>query len=202
MNYDSTLLADLISYNKYRRYCFNNQIEFEVNEDYERKLKARYNKVGRVKKRFLYLFCRYKYLYFCTFTFNDNYINKSDRTKKDIIKSTLYNFDEDIKYIINIDYGKKNEREHYHGIIATNCDCNFVNYMILGYPFISYTECIRMNSNSLRKVPKYLNKLSNHSVKDTTRNSRVLYNFKGYDKFDKEEARLLLFFDRWKVGLT
>lgn len=199
---DNIFLYNLIEYNKYRKYCFNNSIEFEENKEYERKLKSRYNKVSRVKKRFLYLALRYKYLYFVTFTFDDKFIKKCDRTKKDLIKDTLYNFDDDIKYIINIDYGSKNEREHYHGIIATNSNLNFVNYMILSYPFISYTEKIRLNSCSVKKIPKYINKLSNHACKDTTKNSRVLYNFKGYDKFDKEEQRLLYFFDKIKVGLT
>lgn len=199
---DNNLLYNLIIYNKYRKYCFNNSIKFKENRDYERKLKARYNKVGRVKKRFLYLALRYKYLYFVTFTFDDNFIKKCDRSKKDLIKNTLYSFDEDIKYIINIDYGSKNEREHYHGIIATNCDLNFITYMILFYPFIAYTEKIRIDSKSIKKVSKYINKLSNHACKESTKNSRVLYNFKGYDKFDKEEQRLLYFFDKIKVGLT
>ena len=43
---DYVLLNDLIEYNKYRRYCFINNIEFEPDLNLERKLKARYMKVS------------------------------------------------------------------------------------------------------------------------------------------------------------
>lgn len=195
-------ITDLIIYNKLRRYCNLNHINFEENIEFERLLKSRYNKCSRITKRFLYLFHRYKHLYFCTFTLNDYYINKSDRTRKDLIKDSLYFIDDDIKYIINVDYGKQTERLHYHGIIATNFDLDLNICLQLVYPCFSYSEPIRLDNKSIKKIPKYINKLSNHAIKDSTKNSRVLYNFKGYDKFDKEEARLLLFFDRWKVGLT
>lgn len=195
-------ITNLISYNKYRRYCNLNHIDFEEDKEFEKILNARYHKVSRIKKRFLYLFHRYKYLYFCTFTLDNYYINCSDRTRKDLIKDSLYSFDDDIKYIINVDFGKKTERLHYHGIIATNSDLDLNIFLKLTYPCFSYSERIRLDPNSIRKIPKYINKLSNHAVKDSTRNFRTLYNFKGYDKFDKEEARLLLFFDKWKVHLT
>lgn len=202
MNTDKLLMAKVIDYNKYRRYCFNNQIKFEQNLEYERILKARYMKIGRIKKRFLYLFCRYEYLYFVTFTFDDKNLKKSDRFKKDMIKNSLYNFDDDIKYILNVDYSPVDDREHYHGIVATNCSCNFINYLMLAYPNIAYTELIRLDKKSLIKVSKYINKLSNHAVKACTKNKRVLYNFKGYDKFDSIDKRVIYFMDKWKVGLT
>lgn len=202
MSTDKLLMAKVIDYNKYRRYCFNNQIKFEQNLEYERILKARYMKIGRIKKRFLYLLCRYEYLYFVTFTFDDKNLIKSDRFKKDIIKESLYNFDDDIKYILNVDYSPINDREHYHGVVATNCPCNFINYLMLAYPNIAYSERIRLDLKSFTKVSKYINKLSNHAVKSGSRNKRVLYNFKGYDKFDSIDKRVIYFMDKWKVGLT
>lgn len=61
---------------------------------------------------------RCSYVWFCTFTFDNYYIDKSDRTKRDLIKRVLNSHD--FIYILNIDYGKTTEREHYHCILGTN----------------------------------------------------------------------------------
>lgn len=201
---DEELIKNVIEYNKQRKFNFDNGVVEEPILEYERILKARYNKISRIKKRFLYLLCNYKNVYFVTFTLNDYYINLCDRSRKDSIKDSLYSFDDDIKYIINIDYGKKTERLHYHGIIATDSDLNLKNFLDISYPSFSYTEKIRISDNDYKKVSKYLNKLSNHACKDTTKRSRVLYNFKGYDlyDFDKNYKRSLIDDDKKRVGLS
>ena len=45
---------------------------------------------------------------------------KSDRFKKDMIKESLYNFDDDIKYILNVDYSPSDDREHYQKLARDN----------------------------------------------------------------------------------
>ena len=99
MNND--LIFSIIEYNKKRRNSFFNGENFDENKDYERILKARYNKVSRIKQHFIYMIMKKKNIYFLTFTFDDKYINKCDRTKKDLIKKLLNEIDASNYMILN-----------------------------------------------------------------------------------------------------
>lgn len=201
MEVNRTLMRDVINYNVLKRYLFMTEGEIIENTDYDRILKARYNKLSRIKKRFLYLLCRRKYIFFCTFTFSDEYIDKCDRTKKDLIKNAIMDSSDDSYYILNIDYGKNTEREHYHAIIGSNYDISFP--LMVNYDCFSYIEPIRCTKDDLVRITKYINKLSNHCVKDTTFNRRIIYNFKGYDEIkDKLTSRYFYVKDKDRVDLT
>lgn len=174
-------IETLEQYNKRRYKAYKNNDVFKPIKEYENKLASRYMKVGRIKRKIVYLLVRYQYNYFCTFTFNDKYIDKCDRTKKDMIKNVVFNYSDDIKMILNIDFGSKTEREHYHAIISTNKKGDFKKYLDKNYKCFSYTERIILANKSVEKISKYINKLSNHATKESTRRSRIYYNFKGYD---------------------
>ena len=182
VDYNESLLNNLIEYNKKRYFAFKEQIPFEYNPTFEKLLNARIQKVGRIKKRLLYLLLRYKYIWFCTFTFSDKYINKSERTKRDLIKSVLNTHD--FKYILNIDYGKQTQRQHFHCILATDIDMDvnqyFQNFYDGGY---SLSIQCKKGLEDLTRLTKYIDKLVNHCIKATTRRQRLVYNFKGYDSF-------------------
>lgn len=127
----------------------------------------------------MYLLTRYDYIWFCTFTLSDKYINKSYRTKKRLLNAVLDTHD--FKYILNIDYGENTNREHFHCILATNIDFD-VNQFIQGnYP----CHCLAINCKKGRedfvRLTKYINKLVNHCLKSSTKRHRMIYNFKGYD---------------------
>lgn len=201
---DEELLMKLKDYNSERYFFNNNDMNFEINKDYERILKARYNKISRIKQHFIWLYHNRKNLYFITFTFDEQYIKKCDRTRKDLIKNSLTSFDENGLIILNIDYGKQNERLHYHCVFGTDSDLNLKNFLDLFYPCFTYTEAIRQDCNSIKKISKYINKLSNHAVKDSTKNSRIFFNFKGYGPFHKDcpEVRIRYLEDKELVGLT
>ena len=177
--YDIDYLLKISEYNRLKYESFKNGLVFEINDEYERILKARYNKVARIKRRLIYLFSRYNYIWFCTFTFNDNYINKSSRTKRDLIKRCISQ--SDFKYILNIDYGKRTEREHYHCILATNKDININDLFQSQYPSFSLSILCKNGLNDFKRLSKYINKLVNHCVKATTKKQRIVYNFKGFD---------------------
>lgn len=184
LDYDIDLLNKIIEYNHDRYLAFKNNIPFTYNKEYEKVLNARYQKVSRIKKRLLYLFIRYKYIWFCTFTFNDKYINKCERTKRDALKRYLNTHD--FKYILNIDYGKQNMRQHFHCIVATNLDMD-VNQYFQSYlnDEVGWTLSIQCKNGleDLKKLTKYINKLVNHCIKATTKRQRLVYNFKGYNDF-------------------
>lgn len=182
IDYNEQLLNNLIDYNKKRYFAFKNELPFEYNKEYERLLNARIQKVGRIKKRLLYLLVRYKYIWFCTFTFSDKYINKSERTKRDLIKRFLNTHD--FKYILNIDYGKTTQRQHFHCILATDIDMD-VNQYFQSFYSGGYSLSIQCKKgvDDLTRLTKYIDKLVNHCIKATTNRQRLVYNFKGYDSF-------------------
>lgn len=211
---DEFLLSELIDYNRFRFHCFKNNIDYEKNLDLERKLNSHYQKVSRTKKRFIYLLARFKFIYFVTFTFNDTLMDKCDRVKKDCIKDCLNSFSDDIHFILNRDYGKLNDREHFHCLVATNSDKDILNHINNNY-FV-YDECNRqwikggivwvqrvvINKKSLKSLPKYINKLSNHATKSTTKSSRVYYNFKAYDDLELNEDKFKIYTkDKIKLNL-
>lgn len=189
--YDVDFLSKVIEYNHNKYIAFKNDLPFTLNTEYEKILKARYQKTSRIKKRLVYLLSRYENIWFITFTFNNNYINKSTRTKRDLIKMVLNTHD--FKYMLNIDYGKKNEREHYHCILATNLNLD-VNQFIQFYYEGGFSLSIQCKKGltDYKRLSKYLNKLTNHCIKATTKRQRILYNFKGYDLLypTSEERRL------------
>ena len=55
VDYNESLLNNLIEYNKKRYLAFKEQIPFEYDCQFEKLLNARIQKVGRIKKRLLYL---------------------------------------------------------------------------------------------------------------------------------------------------
>lgn len=187
---DNNFMHDVILYNQMRLKGFQNGYEVPIIKDYERILKARYNKCSRIKRRFIYMINKKARSYFCTFTFDNHYIDLSDRTKRDLIKKCLNAFDNNCLYILNVDYGKKTEREHYHCIVSTDLP-DLEEFLILAYPCFTSVKEINILSDDVIRVSKYLNKLSNHCIKSTTRNKRIVYNFKGYDIWPAPLNRLL-----------
>lgn len=197
---DYSLEANLIDYNKSRYKAFKDGVSFEEYKPYQKIINARYCKSSRIKKRLVYLITHFDYLFFCTFTFDDLLLSKCDRTKRDYIKYTLNNFSSDIHYILNVDYGKKNEREHYHCIVATNFNLDLRKYLKENYRCFTSCDRIGTSSNDIKRLSKYINKLTNHCIKNTTKNKRIVYNFVGYDKY-KELGRIMFIKDSYKLGL-
>lgn len=194
LDYDIDLLKEIIDYNHKRYISFKDHIPFEENIEYERKLKSRYQKCSRIKKRFVYLLTRCDYIWFITFTFDNYYISKTDRTKRDLMKSVLNTHD--FKYMLNIDYGKKTEREHYHCILGTNINFDVNQFIQVNYPCHCLAIQCKKGKKDFVKLSKYINKLTNHCLKSTTKNRRMLYNFKGYDIFDTKESSFFYHLDR------
>ena len=188
---DNILQYNLIEYNKARLKAFRDCISFNNNEEYDRILKARYNKVSRIKKHLVYLIYHKKYHYFITFTFNDKMLSKCDRTKRDSIKSALNTFSDDIYYILNIDFGSKNDREHFHCIVGTDNSSDIRKHLESNYPCFIWCEPISYGSESVSQLSKYVNKLTNHCCKNSTKNKRIVYNFKSYEIYKYPMSMIL-----------
>lgn len=178
---------NLIKYNQERRKAFLNGLDFEFNEDYEKILNSRQHKCNRIRNHIIYGLTHYDYAYFMTFTLDDKNINKCERSQRDAIKKCLSN---KCDFILNVDYGSQTERKHYH-VIAFSNECfigyckSFKNGLYVDFEGYNngFSSCeeIKTSVEDIERLKKYINKLSNHTNKESTKNERVFYSFKCYE---------------------
>ncbi len=114
---------------------------------------------------------------FLTLTFRDDVLeNTSADTRRKyvrrLLKSSLSS-----EYIANIDFGQDEnftQREHYHCILRLE----HFNLDSWRYGF-SYVESVRSNEVSATCLSKYINKLTNHAYKTSTKwLNRLIYSRK------------------------
>lgn len=107
---------------------------------------------------------------FVTLTFNDDVMaNTSESTRRQYVSRYLKSISD--KYVANIDYGvddRYTHREHYHAVVLI--------------PWISekwthgYIWREKVHSDcSDEKISKYITKLCNHAVKDSTKRCCYIY---------------------------
>lgn len=142
---------------------------YEIVEECKRIGNSSYQRIKRLKERIKCLMHEGKCL-FLTLTFNPETLNNTTSEYRrqlviDFLKAT------NSQYIANIDFGKENEREHYHAIIQSH----EVDYT-LWHPFGAVKgEKVHLRANCETKLAKYIDKLALHSIKDTTHKNRLIY---------------------------
>ena len=117
--------------------------------------------------------------FFITLTFTDEVLkNTSEKTRRKYVIECLDSFAER-GFIGNIDFGiddNYTHREHYHAVVGVdnidNKDCKLWRYGSLNF------EKIRVNDNSIKALPKYIIKLTNHALKDSCKQNRLIYSRK------------------------
>lgn len=180
-----------IRYAEYSKFCAEHY-GTEINKKFEIYLGAEYNfteeelkccrqlydsrrkKVERLKKKLEYRINNFNCLWL-TLTFRDDVLdNTSESTRHQYIQKFLKGLNIPF-YVANIDYGDKEkneyslEREHYHAIIQSDYfDMSLYKYGL------SYVERIYNTTNSIARISKYINKLTYHAFKDSTRGQRRL----------------------------
>ena len=142
---------------------------------------ASYKRTNRLQQKALELI-KTNSAIFLSLTFNDDVfknMNKETRRKNitRFLKKTCN------KYIANIDFGKKNEREHYHALVVPKndiIDCK--EYHEIFYKSnIDFERVVVSNKkdedieSTSKKISKYVNKLTNHAIKETTQQNRIIY---------------------------
>lgn len=108
-------------------------------------------------------------LVFGTLTFKSKVLEKTcERTRARYVTSFLSS--QAFHYVANIDYGKKNGREHYHflAMIEKNMDMTKWNYGS------NKIEIVPMIKKDIKATKNYLLKLNNHSYKNSTRQKRII----------------------------
>lgn len=106
---------------------------------------------------------------FLTLTFTDDVLfSTTEKTRRTYVSRFLK--ENCIEYIANIDFGAKNGREHYHAVVSVDNKLDYLNWKFGALNGLK----IRKNSKPIA-MAKYINKLSNHATKSTTKNSKLIY---------------------------
>lgn len=104
---------------------------------------------------------------FLTLTFKDSVFETTNEdTRRQYIRKFLKKFN--TRYVANKDYGEKNGREHYHAVIQIDK----INAKLWRYGSLNFEKIVNANAKALSK---YVAKLKNHAIKETTRNDRIIY---------------------------
>lgn len=108
---------------------------------------------------------------FITLTFNDSTLESTnEETRKQYVRKYLKAYCSE--YVANIDFGAKKQREHYHAVVVPKLD------KLDPTPWHDYgaNKIERVyNVEDYQKVAKYVNKLTNHALKDNGFYKRLIY---------------------------
>lgn len=105
---------------------------------------------------------------FLTFTFTDDVLARTTAdTRRQKVRRYLASYG--CPYVANIDFGAKNGREHYHALIQAES----VDYSLYNYGAINGEKVKSVDDNV--KLAKYISKLTNHAIKETTARNVVIY---------------------------
>lgn len=107
---------------------------------------------------------------FVTMTFTDDVLNSTDTKQRRVIVSRYLKTFKCV-YIANIDFGAKNHREHYHAIIQSS-SIDLSLWRKFGNINVERIKCLNACET---KLAKYISKLSNHAIKETTKRSSLIY---------------------------
>lgn len=126
---------------------------------------------------------------FLTLTFKDAVLASTSKETRRRYVSRFLKANSDL-YVANIDYGAKNHREHYHAIVKSDI------VDLKGWTFGAINAARIRNKNlDLIRSCKYVDKLTNHCLKSSTsdykllRATRLIYsrNLKNALEREKEE---------------
>lgn len=142
---------------------------FQIVEECERIGSTSRQRIKRLKERVRALLTKGECL-FLTLTFNDLTMTENDKKQRRALVSN-YLKSLNCDYIANIDYGKINEREHYHAVVCVGQ----VDYSKWHQNGAIFGEKVRLKGGSGANIARYIDKLSLHALKDTTYRNRLLY---------------------------
>lgn len=134
---------------------------------------------------------------FGTLTFKDKVLDStSARTRARYITKFLSN--QTYHYMANIDFGNKNNREHYHFIAMIEKKMNLSKWKYGG----NKVEVVPTTSQDIASVKNYLMKLNNHSYKESTRQQRILKDRNKESTVDLYCKYAIEEFHYFKVGMS
>lgn len=124
-------------------------------------LRSRQRKAKTLKEKIQFQLEQSATAYFVTFTFDDNTLaSTNEQTRRKYITRLLKSLA--TYYVANIDFGKTTAREHYHAVINAPVEPEMWPYGFIWCKRIGKTESTAVS------IGKYITKLTNHALKDTT----------------------------------
>lgn len=162
--------------NKSKEIYKNNDIEelsqwlidsyrYEYLDCSKRLLESKYRKYARAREHINDLVLSGSAI-FITLTFTDEVLSKtSANTRRKYVARFLK--EQSPFYVANIDYSPSKQREHYHAVVCNRVDMSAWRY---GYVWV---EQVRAHDFSVKRVAKYVAKLTSHAFKVNA--SRLIY---------------------------
>lgn len=171
-------ITDALENNEILIESYSNELEQYTQEEIkeaERVNNSNYHRVKRLSDR-VYAMLQDNNCIFLTLTFRDDVLaNTSEETRKKYIQRYLK--EQCICYVANIDYGAKNDREHYHAVVIPKSDK--VDGSLYCYGAIDMKRVRNKKSDdneaTSKRLAKYVAKLTNHAIKHTVRQNRIIY---------------------------
>lgn len=129
---------------------------------------ARYHRVERLKRRVCSIISYRSFFLTLTFT-NVSLGNTSAVTRRRYVARFLKSISSN--YVANIDFGKRNHREHYHALVQCDyIDSKLWQYGNLDFELVTYEE-----ESTTDRLSKYIAKLTNHAIKETCKRGHLIY---------------------------
>jgi hypothetical protein len=161
-NYDNHYLA----IDEYAKLNFIYGYDFHIARNIN---KAYYSRVHRLKHTISKIVLSGN-AYFITLTFDDDALfSTNETTRRKNVSRYLKTISND--YVANVDYGTDKGREHYHAVLSLPEGKNSLKW---AYGFYKVVKIGKRDSDIV-KISKYISKLTNHAIKETTRSSRIIY---------------------------
>lgn len=131
---------------------------------------ARYHKIRRLKQKVDSIINTTGNSFFLTLTFTNSSLEKlSSKTRRRYVHYYLKSISNN--YVANIDFGKRNHREHYHAVVqCERIEAKKWLYGNLDFELIDITK-----EKSSECLSKYVAKLVNHAIKETNKRCVLIY---------------------------
>lgn len=132
---------------------------------------ASYKRTKRLKERIKSMLMNGDCI-FITLTFNDDYLSNSTYKERRVAVSRyLKQFN--CPYVANIDFGSENGREHYHAVINAS-SIRLESWRKFGNINVERIRNRNIDLDNVR-LAKYICKLTNHAIKETTKRCSLIY---------------------------
>ena len=129
---------------------------------------ASYKRTARLKERIREAVASGK-AWFITITFSPETLAKTnEKTRRVYVSRWLKSLTP--FYVANIDYGKNKGREHYHAVITSDQRPP----KSWSYGFVDILK-VATTETDTKRISKYISKLTNHAIKNTTKSKRIIY---------------------------
>lgn len=189
------LSEGLISYHdwyfdSWRIYCedYLAQFDSKVVSECEKILHADLQRKTRLRHKIQEMFDKCPVVIFVTLTFSDDALVRSTPEHRREVVSRWFKdccpADPDIyvPYMANIDFGKENAREHYHGLIGCRVPKYQLEFWRNTYGKQVQLETVRCSVHDKHRLSSYVCKMTNHAIKETTKRSHLIYSRKPKSK--------------------